>query len=80
MPHCKYKKNGAEGFTIFNLTPILLSFVHGYGELTLLPLTEFKYVYINAKQSRIYKITLNDNVELQFAYFDPCLNLKVQNM
>ena len=40
-------------------------------EMTLLPQKEFRHVYINAKQARIYKITLNDNLELQYQYFDP---------
>lgn len=44
-------------------------------ELTLIPQKEFQHVYINAKQCRIYKITLNDNLELQFQYFDPTVEI-----
>jgi len=44
-------------------------------ELTLLPQKEFHHVYINAKQCRIYKIVLNDTLDLQFQYFDPSLEV-----
>ena len=47
----------------------------GFVELTLLPLKEFRHIYINAKQTRIYKITLNDNLELPFQYCDPTLEI-----
>ena len=47
----------------------------GFVELTLLPQKEFRHFYVNAKQSRIYKITLNDTLELQYQYFDPTLEV-----
>nr|CAH0103828.1 unnamed protein product [Daphnia galeata] len=58
---------------ILSLTGINLQTksVIGFVELTLLPQKEFRQVFLNVKQCRIYKITLNDNVELQFQYFDP---------
>nr|CAG4635921.1 EOG090X00M6 [Eubosmina coregoni] len=49
--------------------------VIGFVELTLLPQKEFYQVFVNCKQARIYRITLNDNLELQFQYFDPTLEI-----
>ena len=45
--------------------------------MTILPMTqkEFHNIHINAKQMRIYKITLNDNLDLQYQYFDPTLEI-----
>lgn len=44
----------------------------GFTELTIVPVREtLKYIKLNSKQSRIYKVILNDTYEAQFHYFDP---------
>lgn len=44
----------------------------GFVELTIVPVREtLKYIKLNAKQCRIYKVILNDTYEAEFHYFDP---------
>ncbi|CAB3360242.1 Hypothetical predicted protein [Cloeon dipterum] len=48
----------------------------GYSELTIIPLKDnLRYIYLNAKQIRVYKILLNNTYEVQFQYFDPFLEV-----
>lgn len=45
-------------------------------ELTIVPLKEsIRHIKLNAKQSRIYRVTLNDQYEAPFQYFDPFLDI-----
>ncbi len=47
----------------------------GFVELTLLPArNNLKHVRLNAKQLRIYKVTVDDT-EASFQYFDPTLEV-----
>ncbi|GFU31093.1 transcription initiation factor TFIID subunit 2 [Nephila pilipes] len=48
----------------------------GFTELTVIPLkNDLRKIRLNAKQIRIYKITLNDFHEVPFSYNDPCLDI-----
>ncbi|KAL7642103.1 UNVERIFIED_CONTAM: hypothetical protein RMT77_007977 [Armadillidium vulgare] len=50
--------------------------VIGFTELTLIPTKDsFRYIWINCKQACIYKVTLNDTLEVPFQYFDPLLEI-----
>ncbi|CAO1304154.1 unnamed protein product [Diamesa hyperborea] len=48
----------------------------GFVELTIVPVREaLRYIKLNAKQCRIYKIMLNDTYEAQFHYYDPFIDV-----
>ncbi|KAJ1521858.1 hypothetical protein ONE63_002203 [Megalurothrips usitatus] len=48
----------------------------GFVELTIVPLKEYiRHIKLNAKQSRIYRVSLNDEYEAPFQYFDPFLDI-----
>lgn len=48
----------------------------GFVELTIIPTkTKLKAIHLNAKQCRIYRVVLNDSLEMPFEYFDPFLNI-----
>ncbi|CAH2264572.1 jg21294 [Pararge aegeria aegeria] len=50
--------------------------VIGFVELTIVPLTDnLRYIRLNAKQCRIYRVCLNDQYEANFQYFDPFLDI-----
>lgn len=50
--------------------------VIGFVELTVVPLKDnLRYIRLNAKQSRIYRVCLNDQYEANFQYFDPFLDI-----
>ncbi len=45
-------------------------------ELTIVPSKDnLKYIRLNAKQLRIYRVCLNETVEASFQYFDPTLEV-----
>lgn len=45
-------------------------------ELTIIPLkNNLKFIKLNAKQCRIYRVTVNDNIEVPFQYFDPFVDI-----
>ena len=47
-----------------------------YVELTIVPSKDnLKYIRLNAKQLRIYRVCLNETVEVSFQYFDPTLEV-----
>lgn len=57
-----------------------VSTFQGLVKLTLLALREtIRYVKINAKQCRIYRVLLNDELEVPFQYFDPLLEIYQEN-
>ncbi len=57
----------------FNLLP---SSSLRYVELTIVPSKDnLKYIRLNAKQLRIYRVCLNETVEASFQYFDPTLEV-----
>lgn len=48
----------------------------GYVELTIIPTRDnLRHIRLNAKQCRIYRVTVNDDVEASFQYFDPTLEV-----
>lgn len=48
----------------------------GYVELTIVPIKDnLRVIRLNAKQSRIYRVTLNDNCDAPFHYYDPFLDI-----
>lgn len=48
----------------------------GFVELTLIPLKDnLRFIKLNAKQCRIYRVCLNDTYEAPFQYFDPFLDI-----
>lgn len=48
----------------------------GFVELTILPQKDnIRHVRLNAKQCRIYKVSLNASLEAPFQYFDPTLEV-----
>lgn len=48
----------------------------GFVELTIIPLKDtLRCIQVNAKQCRIYRVSLNDTVEAPFQYFDPFLDI-----
>ena len=50
--------------------------VIGATDLTILPLKDnLKHVRLNAKQAKIYRVTLNNDIEAPFIYFDPTLEV-----
>lgn len=45
-------------------------------ELTIIPLkNDLKIIKLNAKQCRIYRVTVNENIEVPFQYFDPFVDI-----
>lgn len=45
-------------------------------ELTIVPLRDnLRHIKLNAKQCRIYRVSLNDTYEATFQYFDPFLDI-----
>ena len=47
-----------------------------YVELSLIPSRDnLKHIRLNAKQLRIYRVSLNESVEAPFQYFDPTLEV-----
>lgn len=41
-----------------------------------MPIREtLRYIKLNAKQCRIYRVMLNDTYEAQFHYFDPFIDI-----
>ena len=48
----------------------------GYAELTLLPERDFRHIRLNAKQLKIYKVSLNGELEASFQYLDPTLEVQ----
>jgi hypothetical protein len=55
---------------------IYLCVLQGYSELTIIPLKDnLRYLSLNAKQIRIYRVCLNDSVEVPFQYYDPFLDV-----
>ncbi|XP_076029935.1 TATA-box binding protein associated factor 2 isoform X2 [Oratosquilla oratoria] len=53
--------------------------VIGFTELTLIPARDsLRYIWLNCKQTRVYRVTLNDVLEVQFQYFDPLLEVTSQ--
>lgn len=58
-----------------NESPKIL-FFQGFVELTIVPLKDnLRYIRLNAKQCRIYRVCLNDQYEATFQYFDPFLDI-----
>ena len=54
----------------------LLMVMFRYVELTIVPSKDnLKYIRLNAKQLRIYRVCLNETVEASFQYFDPTLEV-----
>ncbi|BES95185.1 Transcription initiation factor TFIID [Nesidiocoris tenuis] len=52
----------------------------GCVEITILPLRDsLKVIKLNAKQCRIYRVSLNDTIEAPFQYFDPFLDITHDN-
>lgn len=50
--------------------------LQGFTELTLIPSKDsFRYIWLNCKQCCVYRVTLNDSLEVQFQYFDPFLEV-----
>lgn len=50
--------------------------LQGFVELTIVPLKDnLRYIRLNAKQCRIYRVCLNDQYEANFQYFDPFLDI-----
>ncbi|CAG0916730.1 unnamed protein product [Notodromas monacha] len=47
----------------------------GCVELTLECVKPYRFICLNAKQCRIYKVCINDTIEAQFQYFDPFLEI-----
>uniref|UniRef100_A0A1B6LDU4 Transcription initiation factor TFIID subunit 2 n=1 Tax=Graphocephala atropunctata TaxID=36148 RepID=A0A1B6LDU4_9HEMI len=48
----------------------------GFVELTIIPLKDnLRFIKLNAKQCRIYRVCLNDDYEVPFQYFDPFLDI-----
>lgn len=48
----------------------------GFVELTIVPVKDnLRVIRLNAKQCRIYRVTLNDHFEAPFHYFDPFLDI-----
>ncbi|XP_012265791.1 transcription initiation factor TFIID subunit 2 isoform X2 [Athalia rosae] len=48
----------------------------GFVELTIFPLRDnLRSIKLNAKQCRIYRVSLNDSYEAPFQYFDPFLDI-----
>ncbi|XP_054290180.1 transcription initiation factor TFIID subunit 2-like [Macrosteles quadrilineatus] len=48
----------------------------GFVELTIVPLRDtLRFIRLNAKQCRIYRVCLNDTYEAPFQYFDPFLDI-----
>ncbi|XP_013190078.1 transcription initiation factor TFIID subunit 2 [Amyelois transitella] len=48
----------------------------GFVELTIVPLKDnLRYIRLNAKQCRIYRVCLNDQYEANFQYCDPFLDI-----
>ncbi|KAL7294026.1 hypothetical protein TKK_0012596 [Trichogramma kaykai] len=48
----------------------------GMVELTIIPTKNtLKLIHLNAKQCRVYKVSLNDKFEVPFQYFDPFLDV-----
>jgi transcription initiation factor TFIID subunit 2 len=55
---------------------LFFSFLSSYVELTIIPSKDnLKYIRLNAKQLRIYRVCLNETVEASFQYFDPTLEV-----
>lgn len=45
-------------------------------ELTIIPLqNNLRFIKLNAKQCRIYRVTVNDNIEAPFQYYDPFIDI-----
>ncbi|XP_068202285.1 transcription initiation factor TFIID subunit 2 isoform X2 [Palaemon carinicauda] len=54
--------------------------VIGFTELTLIPTKDsIRYIWVNCKQCCIYRVTLNDTLEVSFQYFDPLLEVCPQD-
>uniref|UniRef100_A0A0A9Y392 Transcription initiation factor TFIID subunit 2 n=3 Tax=Lygus hesperus TaxID=30085 RepID=A0A0A9Y392_LYGHE len=52
----------------------------GCVEITILPLKDsLRTIKLNAKQCRIYRVSLNDTIEAPFQYFDPFLDITHDN-
>ncbi|XP_017782255.1 PREDICTED: transcription initiation factor TFIID subunit 2 [Nicrophorus vespilloides] len=48
----------------------------GFVELTVVPLRDsLRHIKLNAKQCRIYRVSLNETYEAHFQYFDPFLDI-----
>ena len=48
----------------------------GYVELTIVPIKDnLRVIRLNAKQCRIFRVTLNENCEAPFHYYDPFLDI-----
>ncbi|KAF0749584.1 Uncharacterized protein FWK35_00021467, partial [Aphis craccivora] len=48
----------------------------GMVELTIIPLkNNLQFINLNAKQCRIYRVTVNENIEVPFQYFDPFVDI-----
>jgi len=49
-------------------------------ELTIIPLkNNLNFIKLNAKQCRIYRVTVNENIEVPFQYFDPFIDITQDN-
>lgn len=61
------------------LVLLVLIYFHafqGYTELTIIPLKDnLRYLSLNAKQIRVYRVCLNDTLEVPFQYYDPFLDV-----
>lgn len=59
---------------------LILMHLQGLVKLTILPLREnIRYIKLNAQQCRIYRILFNDDIELDFQYADPTLDIYQEN-
>lgn len=48
----------------------------GFTELTLIPTKDsFRFIFINCKQACVYKVVLNDTLEVPFQYCDPLMDV-----
>ncbi|KAK3885001.1 hypothetical protein Pcinc_010743 [Petrolisthes cinctipes] len=54
--------------------------VIGFTEMTLIPSKDsIRYIWLNCKQCCVYRVTLNDTLEVSFQYFDPLLEVCPQD-
>ncbi|XP_042243204.1 transcription initiation factor TFIID subunit 2-like isoform X2 [Homarus americanus] len=70
--------SGSTSHQILSLTGInfVRQTVIGFTELTLIPSKDsIRYIWLNCKQCCVYRVTLNDTLEVQFQYFDPLLEV-----
>lgn len=65
----------AQPFVIV-IRQLIVSCFQGFVELTIVPLKDnLRFIRLNAKQCRIYRVCLNDQYEANFQYCDPFLDI-----